>query len=68
MLSTSVMIKLGRIKGNKMVNMQLTNQKLFERGVKMIMDELHTSDEQKAADLLTKYGSVKKSIEMAEKE
>ena len=68
MLSTSVMIKLGRIKGNKMVNMQLTNQKLFERGVKMIMDELHTNDEQKAADLLTKYGSVKKSIEMAEKE
>jgi len=68
MLSTSVMIKLGRIKGNKMVNMQLTNQKLFERGVKMIMDELHTNDEQKAANLLNKYGSVKKSIEMAEKE
>jgi N-acetylmuramic acid 6-phosphate etherase len=68
MLSTSVMIKLGRIKGNKMVNMQLTNQKLFDRGVKMIMDELHTNDEQKAANLLTKYGSVKKSIEMAEKE
>ena len=65
MLSTSVMVKLGRIKGNKMVNMQLTNQKLFERGVKMIMEELQTCDEQKAADLLNKYGSVKKSIEMA---
>ena len=65
MLSTSVMIKLGRIKGNKMVNMQLTNQKLFERGVKMIMEELHICDEQKAAELLNKYGSVKKSIEMA---
>ncbi|NCA29466.1 MAG: N-acetylmuramic acid 6-phosphate etherase [Chitinophagia bacterium] len=65
MLSTSVMIKLGRIKGNKMVNMQLTNQKLFERGVKMIMEEIETCDKQKATDLLTKYGSVKKSIEMA---
>jgi len=65
MISTSVMIKLGRIKGNKMVNMQLTNQKLFDRGVKMIMDELPTNDVQKAADLLLKYGSVKKSIEMA---
>jgi N-acetylmuramic acid 6-phosphate etherase len=65
MLSTSVMIKLGRIKGNKMVNMQLTNQKLFDRGVKMIMEELHTIDEQKAIHLLTKYGSVNKSIEMA---
>lgn len=68
MISTSVMIKLGRIKGNKMVNMQLTNQKLFERGVKMIMDELHSNDSQKAADLLSKYGSVKKSIEMAKAE
>jgi len=65
MISTSVMIKLGRIKGNKMVNMQLTNQKLFDRGVKMIMDELPTDDHQKAAALLSKYGSVKKSIEMA---
>ena len=65
MLSTSVMVKLGRIKGNKMVNMQLTNQKLFDRGVKMIMEEIETCDEQKATDLLTKYGSVKKSIEMA---
>ncbi len=65
MISTSVMIKMGRIKGNKMVNMQLTNQKLFDRGVKMIMDELPTEDQIKAAALLSKYGSVKKSIEMA---
>jgi N-acetylmuramic acid 6-phosphate etherase len=65
MISTSVMIKMGRIKGNKMVNMQLTNQKLFDRGVKMIMDELPTDDQNKAAELLSKYGSVKKSIEMA---
>ena len=63
MISTSVMIKLGRIKGNKMVNMQLTNQKLFDRGVKMIMEELNLDDTNKAAALLKKYGSVKKSIE-----
>lgn len=63
MISTSVMIKLGRIKGNKMVNMQLTNQKLFDRGVKMIMEELKINDTAKAEQLLKTYGSVKKSIE-----
>ena len=63
MISTSVMIKLGRIKGNKMVNMQLTNQKLFDRGVKMIMDELKINDTAKAEQLLKTHGSVKKSIE-----
>jgi N-acetylmuramic acid 6-phosphate etherase len=63
MISTAVMVKLGRIKGNKMVNMQLTNQKLFDRGVKMIMDELKTVDTTTAAALLSENGSVKKSIE-----
>jgi integrase len=63
MISTAVMIKLGRIKGNKMVNMQLTNQKLFDRGVKMIVDELDSIDVTKAAELLSLHGSVKKSIE-----
>ncbi len=63
MISTAVMVKLGRIKGNKMVNMQLTNQKLFDRGVKMIMDELKTIDATTAAALLSEHGSVKKSIE-----
>lgn len=63
MISTAVMVKLGRIKGNKMVNMQLTNQKLFDRGVKMIMDELKTVDATTAAALLSEHGSVKKSIE-----
>jgi len=67
MISTSVMVKLGRIKGNKMVNMQLTNQKLFDRGVHMIMDELKMIDSEKAANLLSKYGSVKESIENANK-
>jgi N-acetylmuramic acid 6-phosphate etherase len=65
MLSTSVMVKLGRIKGNKMVNMQLTNQKLFDRGVQMIMDELKTIDSTQAAALLSTYGSVKTAIEAA---
>jgi N-acetylmuramic acid 6-phosphate etherase len=65
MISTSVMIKLGRIKGNKMVHMQLTNQKLFDRGVKMIMDEIKNIDTKKAEALLKTYGSVKKSIEAA---
>jgi N-acetylmuramic acid 6-phosphate etherase len=63
MISTAVMVKLGRIKGNKMVNMQLTNQKLFDRGVKMILDELKTIDATTAAGLLSTHGSVKKSIE-----
>ena len=63
MISTSIMIKLGRIKGNKMVNMQLTNQKLFDRGVKMIMDELNLTDMTIASALLKEHGSVKKSID-----
>jgi N-acetylmuramic acid 6-phosphate etherase len=63
MISTAVMVKLGRIKGNKMVNMQLTNQKLFDRGIKMIMDELKTINTTTAAALLSEHGSVKKSIE-----
>jgi len=65
MISTSVMIKLGRIKGNKMVNMQLTNKKLVDRGVQMIMDELKSVDAIKAAELLHTHGSVKKAIEAA---
>ncbi|MDR9455774.1 MAG: N-acetylmuramic acid 6-phosphate etherase [Salegentibacter sp.] len=61
MISTSVMIKLGRVKGNKMVDMQLSNKKLVGRGTRMIMEELDV-DEAKAADLLKKYGSVRKAV------
>lgn len=61
MISTSVMIQLGRIKGNKMVDMQLTNDKLIRRGIKMIMEELDT-DEKKAGELLSKYGNVRNVI------
>ena len=62
MLSTTLMIKMGRVKGNKMVNMQLTNKKLVERGTRMIVDELQVSRE-KARELLLHYGSVKKALD-----
>lgn len=61
MISTSVMIQLGKVKGNKMVDMQLSNNKLIDRGVRMIMDELKV-DEEVAAELLTKYGNVRAAI------
>lgn len=57
MITTALMIKLGRVKGNKMVNMQLTNQKLIDRGTRMIMNELGY-DQYKAQQLLLRYGSV----------
>lgn len=66
MITTSLMIKLGRVKGNKMVNMQLTNQKLINRGTRMIMAELGY-DEVKAKRLLLLHGSVNNVLE-AEKE
>jgi N-acetylmuramic acid 6-phosphate etherase len=62
MITTSLMIKLGRVKGNKMVNMQLTNQKLVERGTRMIMEELKL-DKEASKSLLLEHGSVKKAIE-----
>ena len=62
MISTTTMIKLGRVKGNKMVNMQLTNQKLIDRGARMIMDELKIPYDQ-AKNLLLLHGSVKKAID-----
>jgi len=63
MISTTVMIKLGRVKGNKMVNMQLSNKKLVNRGVKMIIDELNI-DEKSANKLLLKHKSVKKILDI----
>ena len=62
MITTSVMIRLGRVKGNKMVNMQLTNQKLIRRGIKMITDELGL-DPETSRKLLFLHGSVKKAID-----
>lgn len=66
MITTSIMIKLGRVKGNKMVNMQLTNKKLIERGTRMIVDELNIPSDE-ARRLLLIYGSVKKVIESCQK-
>lgn len=62
MISTAVMIKLGRVRGNKMVDMQMTNSKLLERGTRMIARELQVSS-RKAAALLRKYGSVRKALD-----
>ncbi|MFV0585658.1 N-acetylmuramic acid 6-phosphate etherase [Bacteroides reticulotermitis] len=62
MISTTVMIGLGRVKGNKMVNMQLSNHKLVDRGTRMIIEELPLSYEEAEA-LLLQYGSVKKAVE-----
>ena len=62
MISTATMIQLGRVKGNRMVNMQLTNQKLVDRGTRMIMDELPL-DYDAAQRLLLMYGSVKEAIQ-----
>jgi N-acetylmuramic acid 6-phosphate etherase len=62
MITTTVMIKLGRVKGNKMVNMQLTNRKLIERGTRMIVEELNIQREA-ARILLIQHGSVKKALE-----
>ena len=61
MISTSVMIRLGRVKGNKMVDMQLSNSKLVDRGIRMLMAELEISAE-KAGELLKQYGSVRAVI------
>jgi len=62
MITTTLMIKLGRVKGNKMVNMQLTNKKLIERGTRMIVEELNIQREA-ARILLLQQGSVKKALE-----
>lgn len=62
MLSTTVMIKLGKVKGNKMVDMQLTNHKLVDRGTQMVMAELNI-DHDRAAALLLQYGSVRKAVD-----
>ena len=62
MITTSIMIRLGRVKGNKMVNMMLSNKKLVERGTRMIMEELKLPEDESRQLLLT-HGSVKKAIE-----
>jgi N-acetylmuramic acid 6-phosphate etherase len=62
MISTATMIQLGKVKGNKMVDMQLSNDKLVDRGVKMIMGEIPV-DYETASKLLKEFGSVRKAVE-----
>jgi N-acetylmuramic acid 6-phosphate etherase len=65
MLSTAVMIRIGRVDDNKMVNMQLTNSKLVDRGTKMVMEGTGLTDYEKAKELLLRSGSVKKAVDSA---
>jgi N-acetylmuramic acid 6-phosphate etherase len=64
MISTTVMIQLGRVEDNKMVNMQLTNDKLVDRGVKMLMFKANIVNYNEAKLLLLKHGSVKKALQV----
>jgi len=64
MLSTSVMIQLGRVRGNKMVDMQLSNRKLVHRGTAMVMQQTGLSEEE-AQRLLLEHGSVRKAVDHA---
>jgi len=63
MISTATMIRLGRVKGNKMVDMQIANNKLIDRGTRMLMEELSIG-RYEAEELLNKYGSVRKVIQV----
>jgi N-acetylmuramic acid 6-phosphate etherase len=67
MISTSTMIKLGRVKGNKMVDMQLSNHKLVDRGARMVMKNTGLEDYEFAKELLLKHGSVRKATESLSK-
>lgn len=62
MISTTVMIRLGRVKGNKMVDMQLSNHKLKQRGIAILMEEKGL-DSQAAGNLIDRYGNVRRALE-----
>ena len=62
MISTSVMIRLGHVRGSKMVDMQLTNHKLVDRGTRMIMEETGIDDYDYARKLLLEYGQVRAAV------
>lgn len=63
MLSTAVMIRIGRVEDNRMVNMQLTNSKIVDRGTRMVMEGTGLTDYEQAKALLLKSGSVKKAVD-----
>jgi N-acetylmuramic acid 6-phosphate etherase len=62
MISTSVMIRLGHVRGNRMVDMQLTNKKLVDRGTRFIMAETGEEDYERAKALLLRWGSVREAV------
>ncbi len=62
MISTSLMIRIGRVQGNKMVHMQLSNNKLIDRGTRYLVEHLQLTYEE-AGTALKKYGSVQKALE-----
>ncbi|HAK76459.1 MAG TPA: N-acetylmuramic acid 6-phosphate etherase, partial [Runella sp.] len=63
MISTSVMIQLGRVQGNKMVDMQMTNFKLVQRAIRMVREELPHITLEEAQALLDAHGSVRNAVE-----
>lgn len=63
MISTTVMIQMGRIEGNNMIHVKLINDKIMDRGVKMLMKKAEIEDYSQAKSLLLQYGSVKNAIE-----
>lgn len=63
MISTTLMIQLGRVEDNRMVNMQLVNDKLLDRGTRMLMEKREIKDYDQARALLLKFGSVKKALD-----
>ena len=67
MISTTAMIQLGRVEDNSMVNMQLNNVKLIDRGVKMLMQQAELDDYERAKAVLLQYGSVRKATEAIKK-
>ncbi|MBT8320057.1 MAG: N-acetylmuramic acid 6-phosphate etherase [Eudoraea sp.] len=67
MITTALMVRIGRVKGNKMVNMQLSNNKLVDRGTRYLMEGLQL-DYDEAQAVLKKYGSVKKALDALKKD
>ena len=63
MISTAVMIRLGHVQGNKMVDMQLTNKKLVDRGTRMIMEKTGITDYEQAKSMLLEYGQVRAAVD-----
>ena len=63
MISTAVMIRLGHVRGNRMVDMELTNSKLVDRGTRMIMEETGIIDYDYAKSLLLRFGNVRTAVE-----